>query len=136
NHENNPGKPKLGAFGRKNELLSKIDPEMLYDAGRMSTPGLGGTTTLIFNEQTQEVEKQYLSLAGTARNCAGGVTPWNSWLTCEEDVSKADGTREKDHGFVFEVPASSDPILARPVPIKAMGRFNHEAVAVDPDTGI
>ena len=37
---------------------------------------------------------------------------------------------------MFEVPATEDPVLADPLPIKDMGRFNHEAVAVDPRTGI
>src|SRR5690606_29001305 len=47
-----------------------------------------------------------------------------------------EGNAEKDHGYVFEVPASENIKLAPPIPIKAMGRFNHEAVAVDPSTGI
>src|SRR5690606_6159392 len=83
--------------------------------------------------------KQFMSLAGTIRNCAGGVTPWNSWLTCEESTVKTgayDGRAEKDHGYVFEVPATDKINLADPIPLKAMGRFNHEAVAVDPSTGI
>jgi secreted PhoX family phosphatase len=108
---------------------------MLYDAGKLTKPGLGGTTTLVYNEASGVVEKQFLSLAGTYRNCAGGVTPWNSWLTCEEDVSNADGEFvEKDHGYVFDIPASSEG-LVDPKPIVGMGRFNHEAVAVDPNTG-
>jgi uncharacterized protein len=90
----------------------------------------------VYDEEKGEVIEEYLSLAGTYRNCAGGVTPWNSWLTCEEDTTKADGENiEKDHGYVFDVPADSIG-LVEPRPIKAMGRFNHEAVAVDPQTGI
>ena len=136
NHENSPTPLEHSPFGKKNELLGKIDDSMVYDIGQRKDPGLGGTTTMVYNEATGEVEKQYLSLAGTYRNCAGGVTPWNSWLTCEEDVATIGGTIEKDHGFVFEVPASSQPRLAKPLPIKDMGRFNHEAVAVEPSTGI
>jgi secreted PhoX family phosphatase len=82
------------------------------------------------------VESQYLSLAGTNRNCAGGQTPWGSWLTCEESTERAGGTVEQDHGYVFEVPAIAATTFAEPVPLKAMGRFNHEAVCVDPRTGI
>jgi hypothetical protein len=99
-------------------------------------PSLGGTTTFIYNEATGKVEKQYLSLIGTNRNCAGGVTPWNTWLTCEEDVTTKGEKAEKDHGFVFEIPATDQIGLIDPIPITAMGRFNHEAVAVDPKTGI
>ena len=101
----------------------------------MTQPGLGGTTTLVYNENTRVVKQQYLSLAGTYRNCAGGVTPWGSWLSCEEDVTKMGGKTEKDHGYVFEVPASNKGLVI-PEPIIAMGRFNHEAVAVDPNTSI
>ncbi len=136
NHENSPSPLENSPFGLQNELLPKIETSVLYDAGQGTQPGLGGTTTLIFDEKTQQVEKEFLSLAGTYRNCAGGITPWNSWLTCEEDVTRADGTTiEKDHGYVFEVPAVAKGPVA-PIPITAMGRFNHEAVAVDPKTGI
>lgn len=77
-----------------------------------------------------------MSLSGTYRNCAGGVTPWGSWLTCEEDVTtKEEDNVEQDHGYVFEVPAKHKG-LVEPVPIKATGRFNHEAVAVDPKSGV
>lgn len=135
NHENSPRRLEDSPFGRENELLGEFDAKLLYDAGKSQFPGIGGTTTLVYNEETQEVEKEYLSLVGTYRNCAGGVTPWNTWLTCEEDVSPASGDIEKDHGYVFEVPASAEG-PTQPIPLKAMGRFNHEAVAVDPKTGI
>ncbi|QPQ56098.1 DUF839 domain-containing protein [Allosphingosinicella flava] len=96
----------------------------------------GGTTTLIYDYRAQRVEAQYLSLAGTLRNCAGGATPWGSWLTCEENVSRAGtGGIARDHGWVFEVPASARGPMS-PQPLTAMGRFNHEAAAVDPRTGI
>ena len=136
NHENGSGNPDEGPFGSKNEGLSKVDPFKLYDKGFMKSPALGGTTTLIYNEETGKVEKQFLSLGGTLKNCAGGITPWGSWLTCEEDVSKTNAQNEKDHGFLFEVPATFTPQMADPVPLKEMGRFNREAVAVDPATGI
>jgi secreted PhoX family phosphatase len=136
NHENSPTPLYNSPFGNKNELLKKLDMAKVYDAGMGKRPGLGGTTTLVYNEATQEVEKHFLSLAGTYRNCAGGVTPWNSWLSCEEDITLSAGMTEKDHGFVFEVTATDQIGLADPTPIKAMGRFNHEAVCVDPSTGI
>lgn len=136
NHEISPGDTKEGSFGEKNELLSKISSEEVYDFGKGEVPALGGTSTFIFNEETQEIEKQYLSLAGTNRNCAGGKTPWNSWITCEEDVTLKGENSEKNHGFNFEVPAKEEIGVAEPFPLKEMGRFNHEAICVDPKTGI
>lgn len=135
NHEIE-GPASEGAFGKNYELLKKVSSNKLYDYGRGDSPGLGGTTSLIYNTHTQEVELSYMSLAGTIRNCAGGPTPWNSWISCEETVMKAGKYFEKDHGYNFEVPASKKVRLADPIPLKAMGRFNHEAVAVDPRTSI
>ncbi len=126
-----------GAFGKDLKLRSKLAKDRFYDAGRGEIPCQGGTSTVVFNTRTQAVVRQYLSLAGTIRNCAGGPTPWNSWITCEETVELAGQQQlDKNHGFNFEVPASATPMLADPIPLKAMGRFNHEAVAVDPQSGI
>jgi len=140
NHELKP--IQRGPFGKANKLLKKVPAKKFYDYGKGRTPGLGGTTTLVFDTNEQKVVRQFLSLAGTYRNCAGGPTPWKSWLTCEESVDRV-GTNvkdnyisEKDHGYTFEVPASTKMRLADPVPLKQMGRFNHEAVAVDPRTSI
>jgi secreted PhoX family phosphatase len=132
NHELLARDVSKGPFGRKNELLSRIDPRKLYDFGRGEAPGLGGTTTLVFDTGRQRLERHFLSLAGTLRNCAGGPTPWGSWISCEETVQTAFGRFERDHGYVFEVPASAEIGAADPVPLLALGRFNHEAVAVDP----
>ena len=95
----------------------------------------GGTTTVVYDPASGRVEQQYRSLAGTIRNCAGGTTPWRTWLTCEEDVSRAGGMLGQSHGWVFEVPADLRG-RANPVPLEALGRFNHEAAAVDPRSGI
>ncbi len=96
----------------------------------------GGTTTTIFDPLAERVVSTRVSLAGTLRNCAGGPTPWGSWLTCEESVAgptDQKGAVPLQHGYVFEVPhdGTSDA-----KPIKGMGCFVHEAVAVDPQTGI
>jgi len=139
NHENSPGADLLGPFGKDNELLHKINKSKIYDFGKGEDTCVGGTTTLVYNEKTQQVESQYLSLIGTVRNCAGGITPWKSWITCEESslkTGKEGSSLEKDHGFNFEVPATDKIGIADPHPIKAMGRFTHEAVAVQPKTGI
>lgn len=107
-----------------------------FDRGVDGRPLPGGTTTIIYDYRSGRVEQQFLSLVGTIRNCAGGTTPWGSWLTCEEDVSRAGSNGlARDHGWIFEVPAGLRG-LADPVPLTAMGRFNHEAAAVDPRTGI
>ncbi len=134
NHEISPLDTENGAFGKNNELLNKLSKKDFFDYGHGQNPSLGGTTTLIFNEKTGKVENQFLSVAGTNRNCAGGITPWNTWITCEEDVTPKMDENETAHGYNFEVPATSNK-LTKPVPLKAMGRFNHEAVSVNPKSG-
>lgn len=139
NHENTPGAAVSGPFGKDNELIYKVNKQKIYDFGKGEDTCVGGTTTLVYNEKTQKIESQYLSLIGTVRNCAGGITPWKSWITCEESVLKTghEGSGlEKDHGFNFEIPATDKIGLIDPHPIKPMGRFTHEAVTVQPKTGI
>ena len=138
NHELLPTDLEGSPFGPANWRANTIGWSKLYDQGHGETPGFGGTTTMVFNLKTQQVEVEYMSLAGTCRNCAGGPTPWGSWISCEESVERGGaGTPfEVDHGYNFEVPATEKLGLVEPIPLKAMGRFNHEAIAVDPRTGI
>ena len=134
NHELTAGARKVGAFGEDNERIGKVPRERFYDWGR-GDPPQGGTTTFVIGPGG-EVETHYLSLVGTVRNCAGGLTPWGSWITCEESTQRADDNHEQDHGYNFEVPAGPATGPVEPVALKAMGRFNHEAVAVHPASGI
>jgi secreted PhoX family phosphatase len=86
--------------------------------------GAGGTTNLIFDARHGRWMKAWSSLAGTIRNCAGGVTPWGTWITGEETLLPG-------HGWSFDVGAQKGD----PTPLVDMGRFSHEAMMVDPVTG-
>lgn len=91
----------------------------------------GGTTHIAFDPFAGRFGGSWPSLAGTLRNCAGGITPWNSWVSCEEAIDgPSDGALEREHGFCFEVPAEG---RASALPLRALGRFVHEAIAFEPD---
>lgn len=133
NHELDWDEVDIGPYA----ITSKVpDFEKSYDLlTGDAMPQPGGTTTLLFNLKYRRVERSHLSLSGTMRNCAGGMTPRGTWLSCEETLEQAGAHARKDHGYVFEVDAYAKG-LVQPVPLKAMGRFNHEATATDPKTGI
>ncbi|HZB68965.1 MAG TPA: alkaline phosphatase PhoX [Sphingomicrobium sp.] len=135
NHEMWPNLTEGGAFGPDHALARAIPRNKIFDFTPAGIPKLGGTTTLIWDMRRQQVVRSHLSLAGTCGNCAGGPTPWGSWLTCEETLEKDSPLVSRPHGWVFEVPSSARG-LVDPVPLTAMGRFVHEAAIVDPRTGI
>ena len=136
NHELDPDRARLGGgpFGARHARFGAHHRQRAYDPGG-DEPSCGGTTTLIYDPQTGRVARQWLSLTGTERNCAGGPTPWGAWLSCEESLSGIDNLHAREHGYVFEVPASADGLVPA-LALKSMGRFNHEAAAVDPRTGV
>jgi hypothetical protein len=133
NHEvrNEPG---------KGDAIGKVDHAYDPLAG-------GGTTTLEIHPETRELVRDFVSLSGTLVNCAGGRTPWGTWLSCEETTAgqgkskvyhkdtNQGGGYAKEHGYNFEV-RFADDAAGPAVPLVEMGRFVHEAIAVDPSTGI
>ena len=135
NHENWPDTADGGPFGDDNALAGRLSGAQLYDRKPDGAPFLGGVTAVIYDLKSKKMDRDFLVLAGTTGNCAGGATPWGSWLSCEESAITAPNAAGKNHGFVFETPSTATGVIDA-VPLKAMGRFVHEAASVDHDTGV
>jgi len=134
NHELTFTQQEHSPFGANNERLAKYGPERLAKLLPDGRPYLGGTTTMSYDVKSRSLTSQHLSLGGTERNCAGGPTPWGSWITCEEP-ELLDGPADyyQEMGWCYEVPVSSEKMAPPNLePIRGMGRFRHEAVAIDP----
>lgn len=130
---------------RNHEINDSGDP--LGDAGKAyDTATMGGATTLEIDRHSRELRRDWVSLNGTSFNCAGGPTPWGTWLSVEETVNGPDVGRDfagqggsdyvRPHGYLYEVDAAWDkgehPVVE---PVRQVGRMAHEAVAVDPRSG-
>jgi hypothetical protein len=112
-------------------------------AARYDPQGGGGTSTLVYDERRRRLVADFISLNGTTVNCAGGIGfGRRSWLTAEETVRGPEATSSAElfperHGYLYEVPVNRGPgELEKGEPIRAAGRFAHEAVAVSQETGI
>ncbi|WFB09698.1 PhoX family protein [Streptomyces sp. LX-29] len=89
----------------------------IYVSNSEINPG-GGVSAVRF-DAAGTITGAYRILADSRQNCAGGATPWRTWLSCEE----------VDRGYVYETdPWGVNAAVRRP----AMGRFKHEAAAADP----
>jgi secreted PhoX family phosphatase len=108
-----------------------------FGSNPYDSKGPAGNTTVevrVDSDGRAELVRQFATLTGTFVNCAGGSTPWGSWVTCEETVAGTAEGWEKNHGYNFEIPASANNTVTA-VALKDMGRFEHEALATDPRTG-
>ncbi|OEJ96757.1 alkaline phosphatase PhoX [Streptomyces thermolilacinus] len=109
-------------------------PVPLTDGLVYDPAAAGGCTVVEVHRDGRTAE--WVGIAGTSTNCAGGATAWGTWLTCEENSDRAgENGMTKDHGYVFEVDPHDRRANRDPKPVKAFGRFDHEAVVIDPRRG-
>ncbi len=129
-------------FVRNHELTDETGAmgaaHLHYDA-----PAAGGCIAFEFDVDSEVASDFRVVLGGTMQNCAGGITPWGTWLSCEEMVFDPTINRDdngyprnrltKPHGFVFDVDPSGE---VAPQCIFDMGAFKHEAAVVHAASGL
>ena len=116
NHENRRREGEINVIVPE-EL--RYDPTPSYNAGNTKV-----VVDMVGPKGNFKVLQTFAILGGTDTNCAGGTTPWDSWITCEEVVNRSDAGIK--HGYNFDIPSGADgPVKAEP--ILAAGRFVHEA---------
>jgi secreted PhoX family phosphatase len=132
-----PSHDGMAAFGHRRKIRLVRNHEVRGAATAFGPPELsydgnsgGGNTIIEFDPRDPGNPLVWGVLSGTNTNCAGGATPWGSWLTCEETVE----VQGKPHGYVYESPSSAEGFVPA-IPLPQLGRFVHEALAVEPNTG-
>jgi len=128
NHEQSTSTNAANIIGAGRSAVAK------HDEGLTGTSyQIGGNTNIVWRDGS--FVSSCASFGGLNRPCAGGATLWGSWLSNEEIRSNSVSSTGKKHGYIFEVPADTSATAANPLPIVGMGRFAHEASAIDPATG-
>ena len=128
NHERSTSSNAANVMGAGNPAVPK------WDEGLTGTSyQIGGNTNLVWRDGN--FVESFTTLGGLNRPCAGGSTLWGSWLSNEEIRSNNVSTTGKRHGYIFEVAADISNAAGNATPLIDMGRFSHEASAIDPATG-